>query len=417
MKDQALEKLIKQETKRQRETLAMIPSENMASKEVKAALGSPFTDKYAEGEPRKRYYQGNKYVDEVELLACKRALKLFKLNPNQWHVNVKAISAGIANFAVLTALLEPHSPHKQGSKIMSMFLPDGGHLSHGWRIGKKPIHFSSKIFRVVQYRVDQKTKVFDYKNVARIAKKEKPDIIISGGTAYPREIDYRAMGKIAKSVGALYMADIAHEAGLVAAGVNVSPFRYADVVTMSTQKTLRGPRGAIIFCRKELQEKIDRAIFPGLQGGPFVNNIAAIAVALHEASTSSFKKYAKQVVKNAKVLAAELPKYGFDIVSGGTDKHLVLIDLRNKSMNGSEVATILEKVGIVANKNTVPYETGTPFNPSGLRLGTPSLTTRGMKEKEMIQVAQLIYDALHKKPGTKNKVLKLCRRFPAKRFL
>lgn len=417
MKDKTVEKIIKKETKRQEETLAMIPSENIASKDVKLALASPFTDKYAEGEPRKRYYQGNKYVDEVELLACERALKLFKLNSNHWHVNVKAVSAGVANFAVLTALLEPHTPRKQGGKIMSMFLPDGGHLSHGWHIGKKPINFSSKLFRVVQYKVDPKTKVFNYKQIAKMAKREKPDIIISGGTAYPREIDYQTMGKIAKSVGAIYMADIAHEAGLVAAGANKSPFKYADVVTMSTQKTLRGPRGAIIFCRKELQEKIDRAIFPGLQGGPFINNIAAIAVALKEASTDSFKKYARQVVRNAKVLAAELKKYGFDLVSSGTDKHLILIDLRNKNMNGSEAAIILEKVGIIANKNTVPYETGTPFNPSGLRLGTPALTSRGMKEKEMVQVARLIYDALHRKHGTKAAVLKLCLKFPARRFL
>lgn len=413
--DPQIASLIKKEATRQTENLELIPSENYASSAVLEALGSVFTNKYAEGEPYKRYYQGNEYVDELESLVRERALRLFHLNEKKWHVNPKALSAAIANFVVLTALLEPYSKNQSGAKIMSMFLPDGGHLSHGWYIGDKPIHVSSKMFDVVFYKVNEKTKRFDYDEVEEIAKKEKPNILITGGTACPREINYKRMAEIAHACGAYYMADIAHEAGLIAAGVLKSPFPYADVVTMSTQKTLRGPRASLIFCRKELADKIDRQIFPGLQGGPFMHSIAALGVALKEASTPKFKTYAAQILKNAKLLANELMSHGFDIVSGGTDKHLVLIDLRNLNRNGKEVALELETAGIVLNKNTVPYETGSPFTPSGIRLGTPAVTSRGMKEKEMNKIAKWIREVVIDKRDVKQvkkEVTALCKKFP-----
>lgn len=382
--------IVKAEEKLQRETIRLIPSENVASPAVMQALGSVFTNKYSEGEPGRRYYQGNENVDKVELLAIKRAKKLFNLG-DDWHVNVKAISAGIANFCVLNALLEP------GQKIMAMHLMHGGHLSHGWEYQGKKVTIGSRMFTTVRYVVDEKTSVFDYDEIEKMAKREKPQLIITGGTAYPRDINYKRMGEIAKKVGAYYMADIAHEAGLIGAGALPSPFKYADVVTMSTQKTLRGPRASIICCRKELGDKIDRAIFPGLQGGPFDNNIAALAVALKEALLADFKKYALQTIKNAKAFAKALQRYGFDIVSGGTDKHLVLIDLRNKGIDGSKAALLLEKAYIITNKNTIPYDTGSPFKPSGLRVGTPAMTTRGFKEKDFEKIAEFIDDVITQK--------------------
>lgn len=382
--------ILKAEEKFQRDTIRLIPSENLASGAVMQALGTVFTNKYAEGEPGKRYYQGNVNIDKVELLAVKRAKKLFGVG-DQWHVNVKALSAGIANFCVLNALLEP------GQKIMAMHLSDGGHLSHGWDYKGKKVTIGARMFTTVRYHVNEKTNVFDYDEIEKMAVKEKPQVIISGGTAYPREINYKRMGQIAKKVGAYYMADIAHEAGLVAAGALASPFAHADVVTMSTQKTLRGPRASIIFCKQELADRIDRAIFPGLQGGPFINNIAALAVALKEAASGEFKKYAFQTVKNAKAFAAALKKYGFDIVSGGVDKHLVLIDLRNKGIDGDSAAILLEKAYIITNKNTIPYDTGSPMKPSGLRVGTPFMTSRGFKEKDFERVAGFIDDVITQK--------------------
>lgn len=389
--DKEFYKIFKAEEKYQKETIRLIPSENFASRAVMQALGSVFTNKYSEGEPGKRYYQGNKNVDDVELLAVKRAKQFFGLD-DAWHVNVKAISAAIANFCVLNALLEP------GQKIMAMNLPDGGHLSHGWDLpdGRK-VTISSRMFRTVRYRVNEATQVFDYDEIEKMAQKEKPQVIISGGTAYPREINYKKLGAIAKKAGAYYFADIAHEAGLVGAGALSSPFSYADVVTMSTQKTLRGPRASMICCKKELGDKIDRMIFPGLQGGPFDNNIAALAVALKEANSADFRKYAAQVVKNAKAFADALKKYGFTIVSGGTDKHLVLIDLRNKDIDGKAAAQLLEKANIISNFNTIPYDTRSPFRPSGLRVGTPAMTTRGFKEKDFMKVAEFIDDVLTQK--------------------
>ena len=413
--------LIKKEEQRQKEKLTMIPSENYASPTVREALASVFTNKYSEGEPGKRYYQGNEFVDEMEKLANTRALKVFGLSKEKWHVNCKAVSASIANLAVITALLEP------GQKILSMDLTHGGHLSHGWKLSSgKPIAFSSKIFNISYYGVEKNTQVFDYDKILKLAKKEKPQLLISGGTAYARDIDYKKMATIAHAVGAYYLADVAHEAGLIADKVLKSPFPHADVVTMSTQKTLRGPRGAIIICKNEFKEKIDRAIFPGLEGGPFDNVITAIAVCLKEAMYPAFKNYVKQIIKNAKILADELKKYGFNLISGGTDKHLILIDLRHNvrlgfktqpnpnDLNGHDAAVLLDQAGIVCNKNTVPFETGTPFRPSGIRLGTPALTTRGMKEKEMKQIAKWIKEVLIDGRDTKEvlrEVKKMTRRF------
>ncbi|OGM60991.1 hypothetical protein A3A75_01910 [Candidatus Woesebacteria bacterium RIFCSPLOWO2_01_FULL_39_10] len=379
--------LIKKEEARQRETLMMIPSENYTYPEVRRAVGSILMHKYAEGDPGRRYYQGNEFVDQVESLCEDRALVAFGLSKDKWQANVQPHSGCEANLAVYNAFLEI------GDKIMSMFLPDGGHLSHGWHlpaqagVDDKKITLVSKIYDVHFYHVDPKTQVFNYEKIAKLAKSIKPKLIITGGTAYTRDINYKKMSQIAKSVGALYMADIAHEAGLIAAGVMNSPFPYADIVTFTTHKTLRGPRGAVIIVRKDMGEKIDRSIIPGLQGGPHLHSIAGIAIALKNTQTAVFKKYAKQVIKNAKILAQELVKKGYDVVSGGTDKHLVLIDLRSKGTNGWVVAWGLEIAGIIANRNTVPNDSGSPFYPSGLRIGTPAITTRGMKEKEIKIIA------------------------------
>src|SRR3989344_1028401 len=381
MKDLQIGSIIQNETKRQKLQLQMIPSENYASKEVREAVGSIFTNKYAEGQPKKRYYQGMKYVDELELLVEERALKAFNLDPEKWHVNVQPYSGSPANAAVFMALLEP------GDKIMAMYLTDGGHISHGWSFKEMPLAFASKFFMIDFYHVDKKTHVFDYDEIAKQAKKIKPKILVAGGTAYPREIDHKKMGKIAKSVGAYYLADVSHEAGLIAAGVNNSPFEGADVVMMTTHKTLRGPRGAMIFAKRELIEQIDKAVFPGLHGGPHNHTIAGIGVALGEAMQPAFKTYAKQIIKNAQALAEELKKRGYDIITGGTDKHLILIDLRNKGLSGKVPALALEMANIICNFNTVPYDTAPPLYPSGLRLGTPAITTRGMKEKEMKKIA------------------------------
>ena len=369
--------LIEREKLRQQKTLMMIPSENYTYPEVMAAVGSCLMQKYAEGYPGRRYYQGNEVVDEVEDLCRTRALEAFHLDPEKFHANVQPHSGCEANLGVYNALLEV------GDKILSMYLPDGGHLSHGWRIGDKKTTLVSKIFNVDFYHVDPKTRVFDYDQIEKQAMELKPKLIISGGTAYPREIDYKRMSEIAKKVGAYYLTDIAHEAGLVAAGVCQAPFEYADVVTMTTHKTLRGPRGAMIICKKELGQTIDMAVMPGLQGGPHLHSIAGIAVDLEKTKTAEFKEYAKQTVKNAQKIAEVLMAGGLDVVTGGTDKHLVLVDLRNKYISGWFVAWALEEAGIILNRNTVPNETASPFYPSGIRLGTPALTTRGAKEAEM----------------------------------
>ena len=366
----------------------MIPSENYTYPEVREAVGSVLMHKYAENLPKKRYYQGMKNVDDLEQMVQKLALDVFRLSDKIWGVNVQPYSGTPANLAVYNAVLEP------GDKIMAMFLPDGGHLSHGWEYKGKKITMTSKIYKIGFYHVDKKTLVFDYDQIEKQAKKFRPKLLISGGTAYPREINHARMREIAKSVGAYYLADIAHEAGLVVAGVNKSPFRHADFVTMTTHKTLRGPRGALAFARNEFIDLLNSSVFPGFQGGPHMHTIAGIGIALEKTRTSQFKKYAKQVVANAKTVASELNKYGFNVVSGGTEKHLILVDLRNKNINGWFVAWALEHAGIVANRNTVPYDTGSPYYPSGLRLGTPGITVQGMKEKEMKKIAGWINEVV-----------------------
>src|SRR3989344_3955630 len=377
--DPQIAALIKAEEKRQTEVLEMIPSENYTSQAVMEALGTVFTNKYSEGYPKKRYYQGNAIVDEVEILAQERAKKLFVVP----YVNVQALSGSPANAAVYFAILN----YKE--KLMGLRLDSGGHITHGL-----PLSFSGRFFTAASYELGGNGRL-DFNAIEKLAKQEKPKLIICGFTAYPRIIDFEKFAKIADSVGAFLMADIAHIAGLVAAGVHPSPAPYAHIITTTTHKTLRGPRGALIMVTKkglekdpDLPKKIDSAIIPGLQGGPHDNQTAAIAVCLNEASTAAFKSYAKQIVKNSQVLAKELSSYGFDLVSGGSDNHLILIDLRSRDINGSIAAIALEVAGIVINKNSVPFDTNPPFYPSGIRLGTPAITTRGMKEKEMRQIAK-----------------------------
>lgn len=371
--------LIAREKKRQKKQLQLIPSENYASAAVMKAVGSAFMNKYAEGYPGKRYYQGNANADAVESLCQERILEAFGLNSEHWGANVQPHSGCEANLAVYNALLKP------GDKILSMFLPDGGHLSHGW-----PVTLVAKIFTVEFYHVAKKTLVFDYAQIAKQARKFRPNLIISGGTAYPRTIDHKKLSRIAKMVGASYLADIAHEAGLIAGRAQPSPFPFADVVTFTTHKTFRGPRGAVIIARKNLMDKINFSLFPGLQGGPHLHTIAGISVAAAELMTPAFKAYARQVIINAQILAKELIKGGLSVVSAGTDKHLVLVDLRPQKLTGWTVAWALEAAKIIANRNTVPYDTASPYYPSGLRLGTPALTTRGMKVKEMKRIAAWI---------------------------
>jgi len=384
MKDKEIERLIKLEEKRQKEKINLIASENFVSKDVREALGSVFVNKYAEGYPHKRYYGGNEFVDRIEELCKKRALKLFKLSSDKWHVNVQSYSGSPANLAVYLALIP------MGGKIMGMDLAMGGHLTHGHKVSA-----SGKFWRQVPYGVNKKTERLNYDELMKIAKKEKPNIIVAGATAYSRVIDFKRFRKIADAVGAYLMVDMAHIAGLVAAGIHPSPFSAgADVITTTTQKTLRGPRSAIIFCKKELAQQIDKAVFPGLQGGPHINQIAAVAVALKEAAKPEFKKYAKQVVKNAKTLAEELKKRGWRIISGGTDTHLFLVDTLQRGISGKEAGERLEKEGIIVNKNMLPFDTRTAFDPSGIRLGTPAVTSLGMKEKEMKKIADKIHKIL-----------------------
>ncbi len=379
MRDKEIERLIKEEEARERKTVDLIASENFVSDDVSKALGSVFTNKYAEGYPGARYYSGMAVADKLENLVRARALKLFRLSPKQWCVSVQPYSGSPANLAIYLALVPP------GEKIMGMSLAMGGHLTHGQRVS-----VTGKIWQQVPYGVSQKTETLDYAEILRIAKKEEPKIIVAGYTAYPRIIDFGKFRKIADSVGAILMVDMSHFAGLVAGGVYPSPFRYADIVMTTTHKTLRGPRGAMIFSKKEYSPMIDKAVFPGLQGGPHLNAIAAIGVALYEDSKPAFKTYARQVVKNAKVLAGELQKLGWRIVSGGTDTHLILVDTMSRGIGGKEAAEKLEKAGIIVNKNTIPYDTRKPMDPSGIRLGTPAVTTRGMKEDNMKRIAQKV---------------------------
>jgi glycine hydroxymethyltransferase len=413
MKDKKIETLITKEAKRQNETLDLIPSENIASHDVREALGSVFTNKYAEGYPRARYYCGNEVADELEELCRSRALEAFGLSADKWHVNVQPYSGSPANLAVYVALVP------FGEKIMGLQLDMGGHLTHGHKVSA-----TGKFWTAVQYGVDKKTERLDYAELADIALREKPKIIVAGYTAYPRIIDFKKMRDIADSVGAYLLIDMSHFAGLVAGHAYPSPFPYADVVMMTTHKTLRGPRGAVLFASRaskiaakngvDIPKLIDRAVFPGLQGGPHLNQIAGTAVALFEAKQPAFRKYAAQVVKNAKALADELSRLGWRVVSGGTDTHLVLFEVASKGTGGKEASLRLEANGIITNKNTIPYDTNPPADPSGIRLGTPALTTRGMKEKEMKQIARLIHATLAEHKNVKRDVLALCKKFPIK---
>lgn len=389
------------ELERQQRNIELIASENIVSKAVLLAAGSVLTNKYAEGYPSKRYYGGCQCVDVVEEIARNRAKELFKAE----HVNVQPHSGANANLAVFFALLNP------GDTVMGMNLQQGGHLSHG-----SPVNISGKYFNVVPYGVDESTARIDYDEMERIALECKPKLIVAGASAYSRVIDFPRCREIADKVGAYLMVDMAHIAGLVAAGVHPSPVPYADIVTTTTHKTLRGPRGGMILCKEQFAKQIDKAVFPGTQGGPLMHIIAAKAVALGEALTEEFKNYQKQVVKNAAVLADELMKHEIDIVSGGTDNHLMLLDLRNKGITGKELEHRLDEVRITANKNTIPNDPQSPFVTSGLRIGTPAVTTRGFKEPEMELIAGWISDIINDFDGNKDRVLSevqsLCERFP-----
>lgn len=390
MKDKEIQKLIQAEKMRQKRVINLIASENIVSEDVLVALGSELTNKYAEGYADARYYGGNEVIDKVEKLCKSRALKAFKLNEKKWHVNVQPLSGSPANVAVYSAILNP------GDKIMAMDLTHGGHLTHGFKVS-----FTGKLYTQIPYGVDEKTQVLDYGELMKIAKKEKPKLIIAGYSAYPRKINFKKFREIADACGAYLMVDMAHIAGLIAAGAHPSPFTYADVVTSTTHKTLRGPRSGIIFSRiddREIDKKIDKAVFPGLQGGPHMNQIAAVAVALKEAQSASYKKYIEQVCKNAKALATELKSLGWKILSGGTDNHLVLVDvwMDGAGIAGKDASDRLEKAGIIVNKNTIPGEKRSPVNPSGIRLGTAAETTRGLKEKDFVTIARRIDEILRK---------------------
>lgn len=382
MKDKQIEKLIKAEEKRQKSVINLIASENYVSDDVLKALGSKLTNKYAEGYPGRRYYGGNEIIDKVETLCIDRALKLFKLKKENWHVNAQLLSGSPANFALYSALVP------LGGKIMGMKLTSGGHLTHG-----HPLSMTGKLWKPLQFELDAKTEVIDYKTLEVLAQVERPDIIVAGFTAYPRVVDFKKFRAIADKSGSLLHVDMSHFAGLVAGGVYPSPFPYADSVMTTTHKSLRGPRQALLFVKKDAREfdkKLDKMVIPGLFGGPHENNIAAVAIALKEADTPAFKKYAKQVIKNAQVLAEELKKLGWHVISGGTDSHLILMDtwMNGAGISGSDASKRLEKAGIIVNMNTIPGDSRSVMDPSGIRLGTCAETTIGKKEKDMIKIAK-----------------------------
>ena len=373
--DPQVNNLIRKEISRQNNGINLIASENYVSPAVLQALGSPLTNKYSEGYPGGRYYSGNYYIDKIEGLAIERVKKLFGAEA----ANVQPHSGSQANQAVYLALLKPKD------KVLGIDLSCGGHLSHG-----SPVNFSGIFYHFVNYGVDQRTERLDYEHIEKIAKRTRPKLIICGTTAYSRIIDFERFSWIANKVGAYLMADIAHIAGLIAAKIHPSPVPYCDVITTTTQKTLRGPRGGVILCRKKFLPQINKAVFPGIQGGPLENNIAAKAVCFKEASKTNFKKYQQQVVKNAQAMAKKFIDEGFRLVSGGTDNHLMIIDLSSLNISSKLVQEILEKANIFVNRNTIPYDPNPPFNPSGIRLGTPAITSRGFKEKESIQTAMII---------------------------
>ena len=401
--DPKVQEMIELELGRQRNKLEMIASENFVSQAVMEAQGSVLTNKYAEGYPHKRYYGGCEYVDMVEELAIERAKQLFGAE----HVNVQPHSGSQANFGVYFALLEP------GDTIMGMNLSHGGHLTHG-----SPVNVSGKYFNIVPYGVDAETGRIDYEEMRKIAQEHKPKMIIGGGSAYSRQIDFKTMAEIAHEVGAIFMVDMAHFAGLVAAGLHPNPVEYADIVTTTTHKTLRGPRGGMIMCKEEYAKAIDKSIFPGIQGGPLMHVIAAKAVAFGEALQPEFKAYAKQVIVNAQTLANALQQEGFTIVSGGTDTHVLLVDLRAVGLTGKVAEHILDEVGITCNKNTIPFDPESPFVTSGIRLGTPALTTRGLNAEDMKEIASIIALVLKRPEDTeaqeeaKQRVAKLCKQYP-----
>ena len=401
--DPKVQEMIELELGRQRNKLEMIASENFVSQAVMEAQGSVLTNKYAEGYPHKRYYGGCEYVDMVEELAIERAKQLFGAE----HVNVQPHSGSQANFGVYFALLEP------GDTIMGMNLSHGGHLTHG-----SPVNVSGKYFNIIPYGVDAETGRIDYDEMRKIAQEHKPKMIIGGGSAYSRQIDFKTMADIAHEVGAIFMVDMAHFAGLVAAGLHPNPVEYADIVTTTTHKTLRGPRGGMIMCKEEYAKAIDKSIFPGIQGGPLMHVIAAKAVAFGEALQPEFKEYAKQVIVNAQTLAETLQREGFTIVSGGTDTHVLLVDLRTVGLTGKVAEHVLDEVGITCNKNTIPFDLESPFVTSGIRLGTPALTTRGLNAEDMKEIASIISLVLKQPEDTavleeaKQRVAALCEKYP-----
>ena len=394
---------IDNEVRRQHEGLELIASENFVSEAVLEAMGSVFTNKYAEGYPGKRYYGGCEFTDVVENLARERAKQLFSAE----HANVQPHAGSQANMEAYAAVLQP------GDTILGLKRAHGGHLTHGHHL-----NFSGKTYRIVPYGVTKETETIDYDDLAKLAEKERPKLIIGGGSAYPRIIDFARMRQIADQVGALYLVDMAHFAGLVAGGVHPSPVPHAQIVTSTTHKTLRGPRAGLILCKQEFAAAIDKMVFPGVQGGPLVHIIAAKAVCFLEAMQPSFREYARQIVTNAKVLADTLAAEGFRIISGGTDTHLMLVDVFAKGMLGSEAEKALDQAGITVNKNAIPFDANPPMKPSGIRIGTPALTTRGMKENEMRQIGRWISEALHHRADAavlgkiRKQVLQLADTFP-----
>ena len=399
--DKEIFDLMEKELKRQREGIELIASENFASKAVMEAMGSHLTNKYAEGYPSKRYYGGCEIVDEVEEIARNRAKELFGAE----HANVQPHSGSQANMAVYFTILEP------GDTVLGMDLSHGGHLTHG-----SPVNFSGKLFNFVSYGVDSESETINYNNVRELALKHKPKLIVAGASAYSRVIDFEKLKEICDEVGAYFMVDMAHIAGLVAAGEHPSPVPYADFVTSTTHKTLRGPRGGLILCKEKFAKALDKNIFPGIQGGPLMHIIAAKAVCFKEALEPNFKTYIKNVVLNCKVLGEELVKYGFKLVSNGTDNHLILVDLNNKDITGKEAENLLDSIGITVNKNTVPNETRSPFVTSGIRIGTAAVTTRGFDVEAMKEVASIINDAIENRSSNlevlRERVKALCAKYP-----
>ena len=399
--DKVIYDLILEEDQRQNSNIELIASENFTSKAVMEAMGTSLTNKYAEGYPGKRYYGGCQIVDKIETLAIERMKELFHAE----HANVQPHSGSQANMAVYMAVLEP------GDKVLGMDLSHGGHLTHG-----SPVNFSGKLYHFVSYGVEAGTETINYDTFREIALKEKPKMIVAGASAYPRKIDFKRIGEIAKEVGAYYMVDMAHIAGLVATGHHESPVPYADFVTTTTHKTLRGPRGGAVLCKAEFAKALDKAVFPGMQGGPLEHVIAAKAVCFKEAMEDSFRVYIEQMLSNTKVLAEELLKKGYRLVSGGTDNHLILVDLNNKDITGKDAEKLLDTIGITTNKNTIPFETRSPFITSGLRMGCAAITTRGFKEDDIrIMVEYMDYAIMHRDEDLSEirvKVAELCKKYP-----